>query len=77
MLIICNPLRLDELGELENTYVVFTSDHGYHMGTFALTIDKRMPYETDIRIPMMVRGPGISHDFRDEVVIRCGPHLQA
>ena len=77
MLIICNPLRLDELGELENTYVVFTSDHGYHMGTFALTIDKRMPYETDIRIPMMVRGPGISHDFRDEVVIRCGLPLQA
>ena len=77
MLIICNPLRLDELGELENTYVVFTSDHGYHMGTFALTIDKRMPYETDIRIPMMVRGPGISHGFRDEVVIRCGLPLQA
>ena len=38
--------RLDGLGVLDNTYVILTSDHGYHLGTFALTIDKRMPYET-------------------------------
>ena len=38
--------RLDSLGVLDETYVIFTSDHGYHMGTFALTIDKREPYET-------------------------------
>ena len=38
--------RLDELNVLGETYVIFTSDHGYHLGTFALTHDKRMPYET-------------------------------
>ena len=38
--------RLDQLGVLDDTFVLLTSDHGYHLGTFALTIDKRMPYET-------------------------------
>ena len=38
--------KLDELNILDNTFVILTSDHGYHLGTFALTIDKRMPYET-------------------------------
>ena len=38
--------RLEELDVLDNTYVIFTSDHGYHLGTFSLAWDKRMPYET-------------------------------
>ena len=38
--------RLNVLGLLHNTFVLLTSDHGYHLGTFGLTIDKRMPYET-------------------------------
>ena len=40
-------LRENEM--LENTVTMFTSDHGYHLGTFGLPLDKRMPYETDIR----------------------------
>ena len=42
--------RLVELELLDNTFVILTSDHGYHLGTFALTIDKRMPYETGTSI---------------------------
>ena len=42
--------RLEDLELLDNTFVILTSDHGYHLGTFALTIDKRMPYETGKRI---------------------------
>ncbi|XP_077488843.1 N-acetylglucosamine-6-sulfatase-like [Amblyomma americanum] len=44
---------------LNNTYVFFTSDNGYHLGQFSQPKDKRQPYETDIHVPLLVRGPGI------------------
>ena len=47
-------------GEWEDTYLVFTSDHGYHLGQFGMPYDMRSPYEFDIRIPLLVKGPGIS-----------------
>ena len=42
-----------------STFVLFTSDHGYHLGQHSLTLDKRQPYETDLRVPMSARGPGV------------------
>ena len=50
---------LDETGELENTYFFFTSDNGFHMGEHGLPSGKMLPYEEDIRVPLLVRGPGI------------------
>lgn len=51
--------KLDSINELNNTYIFYTSDNGYHTGQFSLPIDKRQLYEFDIRIPLLVRGPGI------------------
>ncbi|XP_060107814.1 N-acetylglucosamine-6-sulfatase-like [Heteronotia binoei] len=51
--------QLESLGLMSSTYVFYTSDHGYHVGQFSLPIDKRQLYEFDIRIPLLVRGPGI------------------
>ena len=45
--------------DLTNTFVIFTSDHGFHLGQFRLPYDKRQPYETDLRVPLWVRGPGV------------------
>eukprot|EP00658_Telonema_sp_P-2_P032385 TRINITY_DN23999_c0_g1_i1.p1 TRINITY_DN23999_c0_g1~~TRINITY_DN23999_c0_g1_i1.p1 ORF type:complete len:457 (-),score=109.56 TRINITY_DN23999_c0_g1_i1:246-1616(-) len=51
-------------GELENTFFLLTSDNGYHLGQFGLAYDKRQLYEEDIRVPMVVRGPGIAPNTR-------------
>jgi N-acetylglucosamine-6-sulfatase len=50
---------LKETGELDNTYIFFTSDNGFHLGTHRLSVGKWTAYEEDIRIPLIVRGPGV------------------
>ena len=50
---------LNETDLLDDTYIMFSSDHGYHTGQFSLPYDKRQPYEFDLRIPLLMRGPGV------------------
>ncbi len=47
-------------GELANTYVIFTSDNGFHMGEHRFRPGKYTSYEEDIHVPLIVRGPGIA-----------------
>lgn len=51
---------LNETRQLDNTYVIYTSDNGFHMGEHRLIAGKDTPYEEDIRVPMVLRGPGVS-----------------
>jgi N-acetylglucosamine-6-sulfatase len=62
---------LQETGELSNTYIFFTSDNGYDFGNHRLyPAGKLRPYEEDIGIPLMVRGPGVpAGAVRTELVI--------
>lgn len=50
---------LRALGRLRNTYVVFASDNGFHLGQHRLPAGKEMPYDTDVHVPLVVRGPGV------------------
>lgn len=48
---------IDAMGELDNTVVVVTSDHGYWYGEHGLWEERRLAYEEALRIPMMLRFP--------------------
>ncbi|KAM7367342.1 hypothetical protein PAMP_015251 [Pampus punctatissimus] len=61
--------RLEVRGELDNTYIFFTSDNGYHTGQFSLPLDKRQLYEFDIRVPLMVRGPNIKPNQTSQMLV--------
>ena len=50
---------LGDEGELDNTYIFFTSDNGFHLGQHRLPEEKWTPYEEDIRVPLVVRGPDV------------------
>jgi N-acetylglucosamine-6-sulfatase len=47
---------LEEIGELENTVIIYSSDNGYFMGEHTF-IDKRLAYENSMRVPMIIRYP--------------------
>lgn len=50
---------LQKHGQLDNTYIVFTSDNGFHLGQHRLPPGKQTAYDEDIRVPLVVRGPGV------------------
>ncbi len=50
---------LQAQGELRRTYIVFTADNGFHLGEHRLPGGKNTAYEEDIRVPLIVRGPGV------------------
>jgi len=51
--------ELARTGKLDNTYIIFTSDNGFMHGEHRIQQGKVVLYEPSIRVPLLVRGPGI------------------
>ncbi len=57
--------RLQEMGELENTYIFYMADHGIAIGRHGLQ-GKQNLYQHTWRVPLIVKGPGIPGGRRVE-----------
>ncbi|KAI0453598.1 arylsulfatase-like protein [Xylaria acuta] len=60
--------RLEDLGILENTYIIYSTDNGYHIGQHRLHPSKQCSFEEDINIPLIIRGPGVPKGFATGIV---------
>jgi len=49
---------LQETGEIDNTYIMFTSDNGFLLGEHRL-LTKNLPYKQSIEVPLLIRGPKV------------------
>ena len=50
---------LRKTGQLKNTLIVFLSDNGWLQGQHRVPGDKYLPYEESLRVPLILRGPGV------------------
>jgi N-acetylglucosamine-6-sulfatase len=60
---------LRDTGELDNTYVIFTSDHGYMQGEHRIPQGKMVPYDPSTQVPLLIRGPGIPRDRTTKALV--------
>lgn len=52
-------------GQLDDTFIVFTSDNGFHLGQHRMPAGKQTAYEEDVHLPLLVRGPGVRASATD------------
>ncbi len=57
--------KLKTMGELDNTYIIYTADHGIAIGRHAFQ-GKQNLYQHTWRVPFVVKGPGIKPGSRAE-----------
>lgn len=60
--------RLEEYGILDNTYIIYTTDNGYHISQHRLCPVKECGFDEDINIPLIIRGPGVPEGVVTDVV---------
>jgi N-acetylglucosamine-6-sulfatase len=56
-------------GELDDTYVIFTSDNGYMQGEHRVPEGKMLPYDASTHLPLIIRGPGIPRGRQTKALV--------
>lgn len=59
--------ELEKMGQLDNTLFIFTSDNGLLNGEHGM-VDKRTAHEPSMRIPLVVRYPGLTPPHQPQVI---------
>ncbi len=59
---------LTQIGQLDNTYIIYSSDNGFTIGEHRLPAGKVYPYDENLRVPMVMRGPGVPKGVRIEAM---------
>jgi len=59
---------LERSGEADNTYIIFTADHGLAIGEHGL-IGKQNMYDSSMRVPLIITGKGIKKGYQTNVFI--------
>ena len=62
-------LYLQEEGIEDNTFIFYMGDNGQHLGDYRLPAGKRQAYDTDIRVPFLVKGPGVKGGIKVTEVV--------
>jgi arylsulfatase A-like enzyme len=62
--------ELRSLGEARNTYFVFSSDNGLHLGEHNLREGKQTAFDTDTNVPLIVTGPGVPHGTATSALVQ-------
>ncbi|CAK7216858.1 hypothetical protein SEUCBS140593_003005 [Sporothrix eucalyptigena] len=60
--------RLKAAGVMDNTYIFYTTDNGYHISQHRMHPGKECGFDTDIHIPLIVRGPGVARGVKSMAV---------
>ena len=60
--------KLEKAGVLDNTYVFYTTDNGFHISHHRLQPGKEYGYQEDTNIPLIIRGPGVPKGQVSEAV---------
>ncbi|KAK7414585.1 hypothetical protein QQZ08_012526 [Neonectria magnoliae] len=60
--------QLEDAGILDDTYIIYSSDNGFHLGQHRLPPGKECGFDEDIRVPLYLRGPGVAEGSVENTV---------
>lgn len=59
---------LKKNNKLDNTYIIYSSDNGFHLGHHRLGPGKKFSFEEDTNVPLIIRGPGVPKGRKTSII---------